>query len=559
MPAQTARSNPAVSSNQLGKYRLVATLGQGGMGTVHLACASGLGEFRKLIVVKELRQDLPWKDSSLSMFMDEARLAARLDHPNVVQTFEADQDAGRYFLAMEYLDGQPLSALVERMRQHGGVPLPVHIQILSDALAGLHYAHQLTDYDGSQLHVVHRDVSPQNVFVTYHGQVKVVDFGVAKAGNASTFTSPGMFKGKFAYAAPEQALGRPVDARSDVFAIGVMLWEAIAGRRFSPLNPTPTAFRARAAGQEPRTLQAVSDVDPLLAEICDRALEVDAEVRYPSAEALRSELQEYLLVKYGRVDNAQIGELMRGLFERERRAMHRTIERAMGQAGPMEASSISVVPEVGDFERTAVADLSSLVLVSHEMDDDKIRLGYEHSKITPLRPIPNEAPPTRKRNHMPVLIGGAAVVAGTLLLTALLSTSSHSTVTAVPLPSAPSAPRNAPPQSAEAAHNEQKRGAATSPSETQEKPLAALEAAEPTGAPAQATAHPLVKPTSPSNPRRRERVAVPVKVAAVSGVAPAPAAAPAAAEPREDSAMGSDLRNARHAPKPRIDMEDPYQ
>jgi eukaryotic-like serine/threonine-protein kinase len=561
MAAQSARSNPAVSPNQLGKYRLVATLGQGGMGTVHLACATGLGEFRKLIVVKELRQDLPWKDSSLSMFMDEARLAARLDHPNVVQTFEADQDAGRYFLAMEYLDGQPLSALVERMRQHGGVPLPVHIQILSDALAGLQYAHELTDYDGSPLHVVHRDVSPQNVFVTYHGQVKVVDFGVAKAGNASTFTSPGMFKGKFAYAAPEQALGRPVDARSDVFAIGVMLWEAIAGRRFSPQNPTPTAFRARAAGQEPRTLQAVSDVDPLLAEICDRALEVDAEVRFPSAEAMRSELQEYLLVKYGRVDNAQIGELMRGLFERERRAMHRTIEQAMGHDGHLEASSISVVPEVGDFERTAVADLSSLVLVSHEADEDKIRLSYQHSKITPLRPIPNEAPPERKRNLKPALIGGAAVVAGTLLLTTLLSTSSHSTVTAVPLPSGPSAPLAAPRSAQTAPNQAPQRAAANSPSAPQEKPApsAALDASEPAAAPGQAApGRPLAKAAAAISPRRHERAAAPVRLAAVSGASPAPTAAPAA-EPREDSAMGSDLRGARHAPKPRIDMEDPYQ
>jgi serine/threonine-protein kinase len=560
MPVQSARSNPAVSRNQLGKYRLVATLGQGGMGTVYLACASGLGEFRKLIVVKELRQDLPWQDSSLAMFMDEARLAARLDHPNVVQTFEADQDAGRYFLAMEYLDGQPLSALVERMREHGGIPLPVHLQILSDALAGLQYAHDLRDYDGSPLQVVHRDVSPQNVFVTYHGQVKVVDFGVAKAGDASTFTSPGMFKGKFAYAAPEQALGRPVDARSDVFAIGVMLWEAISGCRFSAQSPTPTAFRARTQGLEPRTLEAVSDADPLLAEICDRALEVDATLRFPSAEALRTELQEYLLVKYGRVDNAQIGELMRGLFERERCAMHRTIEESMGRAAPLESSRVSVVAPIGDVERTAVADLSSLVLISHESDDEKIRLGYEHSKITPLRPSAQAAPAVaRKRSVEPAWLAAVVFVAGTLLLIGLRSAST-SDVVAVPLSNDIPAALHAPPPAAPAPSSERMPVALTSAGAPAATPSAALAADQPAATMQERAASRAIAKVPAFSPRRRERPTAPSKPAAVSGSSEVRAAAPAAAAaPKDDSAMGSDLRGARHAPKPRIDMEDPYQ
>jgi serine/threonine protein kinase len=560
MPVPIARSNPAIAHNQLGKYRLVATLGQGGMGTVHLACASGLGEFRKLIVVKELRQDLPWQDSSLAMFMDEARLAARLDHPNVVQTFEADQDGGRYFLAMEYLDGQPLSALVERMREHGGVPLPVHLQILSDALAGLQYAHELRDYDGSPLQVVHRDVSPQNVFITYHGQVKVVDFGVAKAGDASTFTSPGMFKGKFAYAAPEQALGRPVDARSDVFAIGVMLWEAISGCRFSAQTPTPTAFRARTEGLEPRTLEAVSDADPLLAEICDRALEVDATRRYPSAEALRSELQEYLLFKYGRVDNPQIGELMRGLFERERRAMHRTIEEAMGRAGTMETSRVSVVAPIGDVERTAVADLSSLVLVSHESDDEKIRLGYQHSKITPLRPSAYTAAPAMapKRSVKAAWLAGVALVAGTLLLLGLRSAST-SNVVAVPLPIDVPGARNQPPMAAQAPTRDPSPVALTSAGASATTPAPDLGPAQSAALAQERAAGRTSAAKAPAaSPRRRERPSAPSKPVAISGSNEAPSAV-RAAEPKDDSAMGSDLRGARHAPKPRIDMEDPYQ
>ena len=204
------------------------------MGTVYLALASGFGQFRKLLVIKELRQDLTRQKGFIRLFMDEAKLAARLSHPNVVQTFEAFQDGNRYLLAMEYLDGQSLSALITRFAgETRELKLGVHLHILCEVLSGLHYAHELRDYDNTRLHVVHRDVSPQNVFLTYHGEVKVVDFGVAKAANAATSTAPGVFVGKFSYAAPEQILGRPVDARTDVFAVGVMLWQALAQRRFS--------------------------------------------------------------------------------------------------------------------------------------------------------------------------------------------------------------------------------------------------------------------------------------------------------------------------------------
>jgi eukaryotic-like serine/threonine-protein kinase len=335
----------APHEQQLGKYRLVAKLGQGGMGTVYLALASGLGSFRKLLVVKELRHDLPWRESSLSMFMDEAQLAARLDHPNVLQTFEAGEAGGRYFLAMEYLDGQPLSTLIDH-----GVPLELHVYILCEVLQGLQYAHDLTDYDGTRLHVVHRDVSPQNVFVTHHGQVKVVDFGVAKANNGSNITSPGVFKGKFAYAAPEQLFGRPVDGRCDVFAVGVMLWEAIAGRRFGVPKPTVDAFRVRTQGLEPRIAQVTPDVDPLLAEICDHALAIDPLERVESADALRARLQEWLALQGEHIQAKQIAELMRVRFSDERVVRQRIIERAMVDAGASQSTIAALPRELFDRE-----------------------------------------------------------------------------------------------------------------------------------------------------------------------------------------------------------------
>jgi serine/threonine-protein kinase len=375
-------------SQQLGKYQLVATLGQGGMGTVYLALASGFGEFRKLLVLKELRQDLTRQEGFVSMFMDEARLAARLSHHNVVQTFEASAVGNRYFLAMEYLDGQSLSTLLDRTAKPLSMKLSraMHIQILCEALEGLHYAHCLHDYDGSSLQVVHRDVSPQNVFVTYHGQVKVVDFGVAKVANASVKTAPGMFVGKFSYAAPEQVLGDAVDARTDVFAVGVMLWEAIAGRPFSEQIPTPAACRARSLGLEPRIDDVSPDVDPELARICNRALSVNPDDRFASAKEFRAELQEFMAGAGVRVEASEIGQLMHEVFDAERRSLHASIEQAMRNTGvghaPPDDRSIFQVDKVP----TAVADLSSLVEVSLQFEDHKIQQGYAHSKVTLLEP-----------------------------------------------------------------------------------------------------------------------------------------------------------------------------
>ena len=374
---------------QLGKYQLLATLGQGGMGTVHLALASGLGQFRKLLVVKELRQDLTRQPGFISMFMDEAKLAARLAHPNVVQTFEASAVGDRYLLAMEYLDGYPLSCLLDRLAQApiSKLTLWMHLQILCDVLAGLHYAHELLDYDGTSLQVVHRDVSPQNVFITYHGQVKVVDFGVAKATNATVKTAPGTFVGKFSYASPEQVLGSGVDARTDVFAVGVMLWEALSRRSFSEREPTPNACRSRVEGLEPRIADVVPTVDPVLARICDRALAVDIDERFASAKEFRYALQNYMQLAGVRIEATEIGLLMQDVFATERRALHARIEQAVGRNG-MSKSTVDALPifHVPEKVPTAVADLSSLIQVSVEEDEQKLQKNYAHSKVTLVRP-----------------------------------------------------------------------------------------------------------------------------------------------------------------------------
>src|SRR5262245_45560386 len=214
----SAPRSPGPEVSTIGKYQLIANLGHGGMADVYLSVVHGPVGFNKLTVIKRLRPSLAEEQEFLAMFLDEARLAARLNHPNVVQTNEVAEIEGQYYIAMEYLDGQPLNRILTRAQKAGTLPRELLIRVVADCLAGLHYAHELADYDGSPLGVVHRDASPHNIFVTYDGQTKVVDFGIAKAATRSAETRGGVLKGKVAYMAPEQARSGEVDRRSDVFA-----------------------------------------------------------------------------------------------------------------------------------------------------------------------------------------------------------------------------------------------------------------------------------------------------------------------------------------------------
>jgi serine/threonine-protein kinase len=411
------------------------------MGTIHLAVAGGLADFRKLLVVKELRRDLSANQRFVEMFLDEAKLAARLNHPNVVQTIEAGQENDRYFLSMEFLDGQPYSSIWQGANVFPHVSLPIRLKILCEALAGLHYAHTLTEYDGSNLHIVHRDVSPQNIFVTYDGQVKVVDFGIAKAAVSTAFTSPGMFKGKFGYASPEQVRGHDVDARTDVFAMGVVLWETLTMQRFCDGVVSRIAVATRLAGQEMRAAQFRPRVDPRLAAICDRALAVDPDARFATADEFRIALDNYLVQSESgqRVDAAAIKQVLAHKFAAERRAVHGLIDRHI-KHGAVEVSGVSAVAlgtEAGNNQPTQVADLSNYI--------------RNTSEATVVRGITDELvlepdPEPRWRSRRTLVLGSVGAVVALGLAFGLLRHSSNESasvsassagVVAVPLPNLP--------------------------------------------------------------------------------------------------------------------------
>lgn len=359
----TAEANPEPpvedSSEHLGRYRLLARLGEGGMGAIHLAVTAGLGEFQKIVVLKELKPELCENKEFVNLFLREVMFAGRLNHPNIVQTIEAGQDGGRYFMSMEFLDGQPFSKLFAPAGQPSKVRTRLRLQVLCDVLAGLHYAHELKDYDGTPLSVVHCDVSFGNVFVTYEGQVKLVDFGVARV--ADTVGRRSGFEGKVRYAAPEQLTGEPIDGRADIYSVGVMLWETLTLRRFTDgLHSDRAIVDARLRGPQTSILALMPQLDPELAEICDRALRRNPKDRFATADEFRKALSGYLAKMGPRIDASEISRLLMTEFEAERAQIHGIISAKLRDPAAM-AASVNAPRVPNHDEPTAVADLSTLI------------------------------------------------------------------------------------------------------------------------------------------------------------------------------------------------------
>ena len=301
------------------------------MADVFLAMRRGMGGFVKLVVIKRLREGAIEGDA-VTMFHDEARISARLNHPNVIQTHEVGFDGDHYRLEMEYLDGQPLHRIVSRAKKTGrAITQAMAVGIVREVLAGLHYAHELCDYDGSPLGIVHRDVSPQNVFVTYDGRVKLVDFGIAKVAGQVAVTQIGMVKGKVRYMAPEQATGRPVDLRADVFAAGVVLWQLLVGRGYWSDCEDVGIFHQLAMGSLPSGPRwANIDVPEELDRVCMRALAADPELRYQTAAEFYAALEPFAPV--GGAAERSVGSLAAELFADQRRAIKAEIAKAAARS-----------------------------------------------------------------------------------------------------------------------------------------------------------------------------------------------------------------------------------
>jgi len=325
--AAKADQAPPKSARRLGRYRLIAEIGRGGMANVYLAVLHGQMGFNKLVVIKCMKPELLEDSANIQMFLDEARLAAVLNHPNIVQTHEVGEEGGQLYLVMEYLPGQPLH-IIRRRAQSLKQPfsLPLFSKVLADALFGLHYAHDLKKYDGTPLHLVHRDISPQNIFVTYDGVVKVVDFGIAKVSGRSTETATGIVKGKVAYMAPEQVMGE-VDRRTDIFCAGIMLWEAATDKRMWSGEEDMRILHKLSQGKWVSSPKAVNpEVPDAIDKICQKALAVDVNERYQTAAEFRRDLQNYLENLSERLNENDVSTFMNSLFKDERDKIFAAIE-----------------------------------------------------------------------------------------------------------------------------------------------------------------------------------------------------------------------------------------
>jgi serine/threonine-protein kinase len=299
----------------LGRYRVVDEIGVGGMASVHLARMDGPGGFQKWVAIKRIHPHLVEDETFVNMFLDEARVAARISHPNVATVFELGKHEDTYWIAMEYLHGEPLREVMRRTEEMGQ-PMPPEIacRAIADAAEGLHSAHELLGRNGEKLQLVHRDVTPHNLFVTYDGTTKVVDFGIAKFSSRMANTRAGTLKGKLAYMSPEQVAGEPIDRRTDVFALGVVLWELTTGQRlFRMDNDLDTLAKVQECNvPRPSTIVRGYPID--LEKIVMKALAKNKNERYRTAREFSRALQSLLMRRGLFIASDEVSSYMASIF-----------------------------------------------------------------------------------------------------------------------------------------------------------------------------------------------------------------------------------------------------
>jgi len=303
---------------QFGKYTLLRRLAAGGMAEIFLALQRSAGGFEKLIVIKRILPSMNQDKAFIDMLLHEARVAASMSHPNIVQTFDVGQVDGTYFIAMEHIHGEDIRSIVRAMRKKNlsEFPLEHAVAITTGMCAGLAYAHERRDLDGRLLNIVHRDISPQNIVVTFSGDVKIVDFGVAKSSSQSgEDTKDGQLKGKVPYMSPEQAAGGNIDWRSDIFAVGVLLFELATGKRLFKGASEFETLKLICDKDYPRPSEVKPGFPPALDRIIMKALEKDRDKRYQSAREMQSDIEAFVREERIPVSQISLTQWMQSLFE----------------------------------------------------------------------------------------------------------------------------------------------------------------------------------------------------------------------------------------------------
>lgn len=336
------------SGTQLGRYKILSHLATGGMAEIFLAKAKGIQGFERLVVVKKILPHWARDPAFIEMFLDEARLAAMLQHPAIAQVFDIGEHEGSYFFTMEFVHGADTRRMFRKTSKAGTrIPIEHTLHIVMQAAGALHYAHELRLRDGQHAGIVHRDVSPSNILVTYDGAVKVVDFGVAKAAGRQRETSTGTLKGKVSYMSPEQCMAKQLDRRSDVFALGIVLYELLTGSRLFEGDSDLLILNQIASGVIERP-SSLSDTSPrTLDEIVLKALAKNPDERFQTAEELQIALEEFAQLRGLLTSQRNLGEYMKELFPAELGAWESAQRQGKSLAAHLAESSVLDVTPSG--------------------------------------------------------------------------------------------------------------------------------------------------------------------------------------------------------------------
>jgi len=328
-----------------GKYLLIDKVGTGGMAELFMAKQTGMKGFEKVMAIKRILPNLTEDPEFVSMFINEAKLAALLSHQNIVQIFDLGHIENSYFIAMEYVMGKDLRTILQRSKTlHNPLSIGHSLLIISKICSGLDYAHRKKDLSGRDLNLVHRDISPQNILVSYEGEVKLVDFGIAKAASQSSETRAGILKGKLSYMAPEQAWGKAVDRRADIFAIGVVLYEVLTGHKlFKGDNDFNTLERVREAKVEPTPTSLNRGIDPELESIILKALAREPDDRYQSASEMQTALEDHMSKKGYDFSTVRLAQYLQNLFQQDIEQDSRRFQIAVGATEALDPSDQSTV------------------------------------------------------------------------------------------------------------------------------------------------------------------------------------------------------------------------
>lgn len=382
----------------MGDYTISRRIGRGGMAEVFLALRAGLGGFEKLVVVKRIFKHFCEDEKFVQMFLDEARLAASIRHPNVVEIHDIDKDEHGYFIVMEYLSGENLAFVFEELRERDRA-MPAHLvcRIGAEIAAGLHSAHISTDVEGRLQPIIHRDVTPSNLIVSFNGVVKIVDFGVAKAEVGNKQTMPGTLKGKVEYLAPEQIRNDPVDARTDVFQLGVVLHELFTGERLFRAKSDHEVMNAILDGPIPKPTDLRPELPAEIDEIVLGALVRRPEDRTRSADVLRQQLEQCMRHLGTQASQRSLGEWMKATFP-DRFHERVKVERECVQQVRTGRASSEIPAVLAPFAPTAPVIYEAERATAATVVDRPQRAAT----VTP--------PPRRARTVGLVAVGGAAAV-----------------------------------------------------------------------------------------------------------------------------------------------------